>query len=61
MKSITIAVAALAAFMARPATADEAQAIFHTSPLPCVPMSGGGMFCGLSNDLKHRVEDGHPR
>ncbi|MBX5235302.1 hypothetical protein HJC02_24000 [Rhizobium sp. NLR4a] len=44
--------------MAGPATAGEAQAIFHTSPLPCVPMSGGGMFCGHTDNIEYLEEDG---
>lgn len=57
MKRMIQVAAAFAAFMAGSATA-EPQAIFHTSPLPCVPMPDGGMFCGSSDDVKYRPEDG---
>ncbi|MBB3743513.1 hypothetical protein FHX10_003012 [Rhizobium sp. BK591] len=58
MKFIWIIAIAWAVLVAGPAAADEAEAIIHTSPLPCAPMSGGGMFCGHTYDLRCRAEDG---
>ncbi len=58
MKIDMVIIAALAAFFALPAAAAEPQAIVHTSPLPCVPASGGGTFCPHFYDLEYRAEDG---
>ena len=58
MRRVVLVAAALGAFITGPAVAEDVQAIFHTSPLPCVPMSSGGMFCGHSLDLKYRAGGG---